>query len=723
MQSPLPFDVIQTFYIDPEAVNGAPEVFLSSVELFFKTKPSAKNVSGASEPGVVVSICEVINNSPDVTKTISKSIVRKEYNSIYAYSDGSVATIFALPTPVVLKSDRTYGIVVVYEDQGFDLWTNVLGDKLVGTNTPSTGAADLRGGFYYSAKNDNFNYSPLGNVDLKFKVNIAKFINNGYSATVELVNKDYEFFTLSERIGSFYGGEFVYKDVEDVANQTISVQAGNTTIIGTSTLFDSYSPGDYLIISTDPVGDIDIVQIEAIISDTEIRTVTPTFITDIAARFKRTVVGKVFYVDEVKNKLYLTDSTASPTLYFADGDVLRGVTTGASAVIQSIDNFSVDMFVPNMQIKTQSGSRVDASYSFAYDDGVTWRAAQQTPLKLKKTNEIRDYDGYILSRSKEVIENTYLHGPDAANKKSAFATIDLSVVTTPKNLFYAPYIQGLDLDVFSIQNKVSNTTSHIQVVNGVEYDTEIERNGLAESKHISSKIYFANNRFAEDARVFLTGYRPKGTDILVYAKVHNSADPEPFDDKVWTPMVVIENESKYSSSADTNDMVEFTYALPEYPEALETLNGNYTAANNTSYITIGAAPANTADQPNNKLEVGDLVKIYDPLYTDRVFVTTVTSANSSAIGIGKKFDSSDPKATDENYIGKWLRVDKLKYRFIAFNDKLGDGIATYYSGTAQGVAGAQYDKFDGIQIKIVLLADNTFIVPKVDKVEVIGVSV
>ena len=44
----------------------------------------------------------------------------------------------------------------------------------------------------------------------------------------------------------------------------------------------------------------------------------------------------------------------------------------------------------------------------------------------------------------------------------------------------------------------------------------------------------ANNKFAEDLLVFLTAYRPANTDIKVFARIHNSDDPEAFDDKDWT---------------------------------------------------------------------------------------------------------------------------------------------------------------------------------------------
>ena len=54
------FDVIQTFYVNSDAVNNATEIMLTSLDLFFRTKPSlTANISGSSKPGVSVWICEV----------------------------------------------------------------------------------------------------------------------------------------------------------------------------------------------------------------------------------------------------------------------------------------------------------------------------------------------------------------------------------------------------------------------------------------------------------------------------------------------------------------------------------------------------------------------------------------------------------------------------------------------------------------------------------------
>jgi len=47
--------------------------------------------------------------------------------------------------------------------------------------------------------------------------------------------------------------------------------------------------------------------------------------------------------------------------------------------------------------------------------------------------------------------------------------------------------------------------------------------------------------------MFLTGYRPIGTDIKVYLKVKNSDDPVTLKNNPWIEMEKIEGNSLFSS--------------------------------------------------------------------------------------------------------------------------------------------------------------------------------
>ena len=235
-------------------------------------------------------------------------------------------------------------------------------------------------------------------------------------------------------------------------------------------------------------------------------------------------------------------------------------------------------------------------------------------------------------------------------------------------------------------------------------EVRVNSANAAISKYISKKIPFANNRFSEDVKVFLTAYRPENTDVKVYCRVHNSSDPDAFESKSWTPLTCSINANQFSALNDKNSLVEYTYELPQYSETANTIPGNFTTQASNNVIV-----ATTAD-PSTYVAANDAIKIYNPLFPTNYQVAIVTAANSTSITIGEL-------VTNNNIIGVGFAVDKLKYPNIAFNNPLNDNISRYYNNTF-----AEFDKFDTMQLKIVLTAENTNITPEVTQYQFIGVS-
>ena len=70
-----------------------------------------------------------------------------------------------------------------------------------------------------------------------------------------------------------------------------------------------------------------------------------------------------------------------------------------------------------------------------------------------------------------------------------------------------------------------------------------------------------------------------------------------------------------------------------------------------------------------------------------------------------------------NVAGSGLKIDKVKYPNIAFNNVNNTNISRYYNSTL-----AEFDTFDTMQIKVVMLSNTTYKVPKLDQIQVLGVS-
>lgn len=690
------FDTIQTFYINPASVNNSTEVLLTSVELYFKTKPDAtKNVSGTAQPGVILNICPVENDQPILLPIAS---VRVEYNKVYAMADASVSTVFSFTEQVSLQTDKFYAIVIQTEDLGYELWVNKQGDAVLGSNLPSSGSSNVRDGKYYRGIVGAIDSAlkPVSDTDIKFKVNIAKYLANTMS--IALVNRDYEFLTYTGHNGIFLGGEYIYQTVANSAG-TLNVKAGNTTISGVGTAFAAFPLNSYIAAING--SNVSVFKISNIVNNTIIQVSTPPSFTNAAASFMQPPIAKQYYVDNIKNKIHLINSTANSTNKFSAAGVITGETSGANATIVSVDDLPVDHFTPKVLLTTPSHGQMNVVYGMAYSNGSAYlMPSSYDNMLFNQVNEITRYKGTIRSRSNEV-SSPYLY---SSALKSSVTTINMSVDLPSTALYTAPVINSNEIDFFIRNNLVSNV--YTVSVGGVTYDTEVQpKNGTATAKHISRKVTFANNRYAEDLRIYLTGYRPLGTAINVYAKIHNSTDPDSFDDKPWTPLIIIENNGLYSSSSDDTNFIEYTYSLPFYSETANTISGNF-----TTQLSNAVMAASGVD-PTTFVSTNSAVKIYNPVIPSNYAVAIVASANSSSITLTAPISNN-------NVVGNGYKVDVLKYPNIAFNNPINFGISAYYNTYF-----AEYDKFDSVQVKVVMLADNTNLIPKVDRLEVIGVSV
>lgn len=699
---------IQTFYADPDVVNKSGECNLTSVELYFQAKPNSKgNASGKLKPKVSIIICDVENAEPKLAKCYTESLAVNDYDDVYAESeDSSIATSFNFRQPVKLKTGRFYGIVMMFDDPGFKPWLNRQGYYLAGTQTVSTGSTIVKDGKLFIKNNSNI-FKPLNDRDLKFSVKIAKYTDTVLNEV--FVNRNYEFITYNAASynGPFLGGEWVYQVTANNTG-TIRTTAGSKIIRGTGTTFDNYDIGVYIVAQANSTVS-DVVKIENITNSTYMSVTTPVSFTVTSGTYAVPPVGRVTVRKPVNRLLYLIDSNANSTVKFGAGNTIIGADSGANAVIGSLNVLSVDRVRIKGDISTPPGSKIKTSFTSAYYDGsaYTFNASLKDEVKIndKLIRDISKYDGFILSRSLEVDNaSMYTNTDRYVSRKSLKIDVNMDIDLPATALYKTPVIKNSVLDIYTVQNKISNTYLTTDA-NTVSIDSEVAPvGGRAISRHITKKVTFAPGRYSEDVRVYMTAYRPRGTDLKVYVRVHNAADPEAFDDKSWTPLDYVVNGGKYSSARNDGDFVDYELGLPQYSPTANVLPGTFTTQLSNSIII-----ANGVD-PTTYVAQNDVVKIYNPLIPQDYIVATVESSNSTSITLGDNI-------ANNNVVGSGFKVDRLKYYFTAFNNFTNDNVARYYNTSL-----VEFDKFDSMQIKIVMLADNTYLVPKVDNIQVIGVS-
>jgi len=84
------------------------------------------------------------------------------------------------------------------------------------------------------------------------------------------------------------------------------------------------------------------------------------------------------------------------------------------------------------------------------------------------------------------------------------------------------------------------------------------RGGNAQARYVMKKVKLADGFDSSDLRVYLTAYKPQGSQIYVYYKVLSAEDPDVFDNKPWTQMTQLGNTLVTSPAKD--NIIEFTYA-------------------------------------------------------------------------------------------------------------------------------------------------------------------
>jgi len=702
------YDVIQSFYIDASIAGGSTKVELTSIDLYFKSKPVAAKQLG----GVQVWLCNVNNNQPDPSDIVPNSVTRLPYEGISALGDASRPSTFQFSSLVQVDTNKFYGIVISYADvtNGYDLWINRTGDGVLGQNILSPGPSTIHNmGKYYKGHHTQFtsgstNLTPITDTQLKFNVNFAHYTANTISTYV--VNKEYEFLTATRsNTNPYVAGELVYQ-LQANSTGTVNIISGNNTLIGLNSTFDSSYVGKHIALwnGTTSPNQFDVFNVQSVTNSTSLTlTGAPNFSNTVANYFF-TPVGAHSYSSYLDNLIVLVDSTATnSTFKFTAGKTIIGNDSNIQAVIGSVDNVQNHRFKPLFNIGVEPRDSVNYSYSYSKSSYAMSTYNQFTPGAVV---DINDATAIIASRSNEVVQST-LYG---TNKKSSVANVSITVNQSVDNLYHSPAITYNELDIQVFRKSISNSSS--QIVGG--YDTEVQAtSGLAVSKYISNRVNFANNTFSEDAVVYLTGWRPPTTDIKVYCKLRNSTDPEAFDSKAWTPMSITQNGTKYSSSVDPNDLIEYTYTIPAFGPALSTVSSgskqvNFTTQTGNSVIVgDGTLVVNSVILPNS------VVRIYNSsLPNDVYLVSAVVESNSSTFTIGDNTGIPTNSMQGSNFY-----VDIAQYPNIAVHDILKANVVRYLNSSL-----AAFESFDQMQLKIVLQADDSKLSPEVDHYQFIGVS-
>lgn len=755
----------QSFFIDSSAALDSQTVYVTSIELYFKNKPNIdQSITGVSKPGISINLCPVVDGKPQIQLCKPKTIARVEYDNINISTNASTSTKFTFKVPALITTNTPYAFVISFDNnEQFLLWKNKSGEADIISGAITKNSSGKVDGNYYEITSGSV-ITPLTDVDLKFKLNVAKFVENTSNSFI-ITNDSYEFLKLSagSLYGNFIGGEYVYRqqsnatgtvtvssggsnvvgtstdfgnttgswyqkisnnDLIIIANNTVSqvrkvnivtntsflnvtssfstsmtsvsirtfekgtitTDSTSNTLIGTNTFFDTIlSSGDYIIISDGTDGNTEVRQVVSVSNSSSlILDVVPSF-SNSTSGYYLSPVGKVDTFKNYSDYLTLYKSNANSTLYFTSNDIVKGVDSLANASINLVKDVAVNRIAPNFNVITPSATK--ASYKVNFANSTYQVDNARSVNTLVGEQRILDYSAIIASRSNEVNNSGNLF----ANAKSMNANVTFST----SNPFVSPYVLEENLD-FGIQQFLINNDS----------TNESYANGAAYSRYVSRPVTLDKDQIAEDLFVYMTAYRPSGTDIEVYSRLLSEEDNENLNQKNWTKMTldIPTGSSIYSLDSNPKDYVSLIFNIPNYHTGTLITSGSFSTSSACNVLVGSYSTVNT------DLISGDLVRVYSPTFPDTYFVEKVVSSNTTTITVSKTVTNSD-------IISSGLRIEKITDKNSAFLDNQNFNVVRYYNSS-----NAKYDGFKKFALKIVLKSSTEYKVPVIKEYRAIATS-
>lgn len=684
---------LQTFYIDPNILEGSKTIDITDITLFFRRKPE----KDTQFDDVVVYLLDTDEQgNPDLESKYQNSITSLPRTNVQTSSDATVGTTFSFDAPIRLEGNRYYAFGVEFHNKDYLLWSSKTGYALVGTSQASPGSSREHKGDLYEITNVNkdnvvtnqdFVSKPIYDEDLKFEIHAASYIIE--DVTFNFVNEDFEFLVVENFSGTtlFSAGDLIYQETAN-SSGTIAITAGQDKLVGTSTTFTGLTEGDRILLIDSSNSEIrEIATIDNVESDTILYFEEPVTQT-ISGNYANPPTGFVYEYIHNNRELILHESDATSASYFQTGGVLKSTRFDATGSIASVKDFPVSFFNASFQSDIPTNFKIVTKHNLSYGDNGTFKTSNNTTYEdytsFSEPNYLTKYDALIMSRSNEVLNSSYLYNQDKSLHMQMTFDYQIDATTT----FESPEI---DIDDFTVM------VSRFFIGNDPD-------NAL--TKHFSNVMTLGKDKLAEDVRVIYNAYRPSGTELKCYAKIKNDSDPDDFESKAWTPLLFVE-EPQFSKIEDRYDLVEIEYTFPDVPESNTTLSGVVdTETLNANNVVTGTGTTFTSD-----LVAGDIIKIYSPLFDTNYGIFSVESVDSDTqITLSQQ-------VTNNGIIDTGLKIDTLKYPYAAFLNPDNKNIVRYFDQT-----GAYYDGYYSISVKTELFSNSTRIVPRVDDYRVIAVS-
>lgn len=679
------FDLAQSFFIDKNAVENAPTVGITSVDLYFHSKPEAgKSATGIYKPGVNIFLCPMKDEQPQLEKTIQGSLARLEWDNINADTTGSTLTKFVFSRPIVVSTDSSYAILIQFDgsENTFKLWWAKDGENYYNTNIQASVNSGYNDGSFFVITNGT-SLTKTSYADLKFNINVAQ--HTTLTQTYKFKESDFEHFKYYSysQTGNLKVGEYVYKNTSNMTG-TVSIDSSSYTITGSGgTSFNSdYAAGDYIVFKDG--SNVAVRIVNSVNGASSMVVDEKVHFSSASANYLKTAVGVVYLLDQPTNSLILSNSNANSSLYFAANNYVIGEDTGYQVQINFLKDFRVNRVMSQFNVVQPSLTSVDTTVSFA--NGSYYTSEAETINIQPTARRFVVNEAVIGSKSLMKTAGSTSLFPDDAS-------VSGDITLTTSNKYVSPYLDEQDADLFVYKNIINNDSLNEEL-----------GDGNAKSRYVSRVVSLGEGQLAEDIRVYTTTYVPSGTSVKVYGKFINPFDYESLSKKNWTLLEDVNPVDFASSPTNKGDVIEREYKIPNYPADGTVLSGYGAITTPNSQIVT------TSDLSSN-LVYGDLIRVYQEGYQNNFFISTVTSVNSSVIVVGDYISNTSFNGS--------MKIEKISdvSKNAAFTNPQNKNVVRYYSK-----AMAPHDTYNKFAVKLVLLSDDEWKAPIVSDVRAVAVS-
>ena len=481
--------VAQTFIIDDASfARGA---FLSSIDLFFRTKPTT-NIP------VTISIVSTLNGYP-TGKTLDYSIVSVLPSDVNVsenpqYLDSTKYTRFKFPVPVYINSSVMYAIIIQSNISGYKLWVAQQNDtpiassaKLTPTSETPTNLTKIAKspyvGSFFESQN-GITYTADQTKDLMFVINRCKF-NTTSTPTLQFVVPQ---------------GLANTKAVESTANT------------GYYAAKNSNMPFDELNLSTThyvPNG------------------------TAINYSYQTTKVSDTATLEAAKTVFPGEFGTPLPE------NILLNDNNGQRTLVAN----SNTSFILNASLTTND----EKLTPIIADDAVRLYTVRYNINNMGLTNSsitvANSGIGYLSNSSGTLSSPSItVSAPDLVGGVQAFVSANVqtgNIVSVYVTTAGSGYTTTPTITV----SATANTAANIDV-----FGETSSRGGNGLARYQTYPVTLAQGNDSGDLRVFFTAYRPVNTDIHIYYKILAREDSQLFEDGDWQKMTLIgAGVNKYST--------------------------------------------------------------------------------------------------------------------------------------------------------------------------------